>query len=96
MEDAFHRFHSFKDVVILWQASKKAKAKANALRTKLMKKRNVDKETNAESWTPSNRRREMNPWLDYISHQTDISKESDADLNFQKINLMSPWAEQIR
>jgi hypothetical protein len=61
-----------------------------------MKKRTVDKETNADSWTPSKKRREMNAWRDDISHKIDISKELDADFNFPKIHLMSHWAEQIR
>jgi hypothetical protein len=33
MQDALHRFHTFKDVLLLGRAGKKAKAKANALRT---------------------------------------------------------------
>jgi len=60
MEDALRHFHTFKDVFLLGQASKKAKAKANALRMELVKKRKVDEETNADSWTPSKKRREMN------------------------------------
>jgi len=61
-----------------------------------VKKRNVDEETNAETWTPSRKRREMNAWRDYISHEIDVSKELDADFNFPKIHLMSHWVEQIR
>jgi len=61
-----------------------------------VKKRKVDKEPNADSWTPSKKRREINAWRDYISHEIDISKELDADFNFPKIHLMSHWAEQIR
>jgi len=95
MEDALHRFHTFKDVFVLWRAGKKAKDKADALRPELVKKRKVDEETNAETWTPSKKRREMNAWRDYISHEIDISKELDADFNFPKIHLMSHWAEQI-
>jgi hypothetical protein len=60
MEDALHRFHTFKDVFLLGRDSKKVKAKAYALRTELVKKRKVDKETNAENWMPSTKRREMN------------------------------------
>jgi hypothetical protein len=60
MEDALHRFHTFKDIFLLARAGKKAKAKANALRTDLVKKRKVDEETNAETWTPSKKRRKMN------------------------------------
>jgi len=37
----------------------------------------------------------MNTWQDYISHMIDVSKELDADLNFPKIHLMSPWVKQI-
>jgi hypothetical protein len=88
MEDALHRFHTFKDVFLLGRARKKEKAKANTLRTELMKKRKVDKETNAETLMPSKKRRKINPWRDYISHQIDISKELYADFNFPKIHLM--------
>jgi len=59
MEDALHSFHSFKDVILLVRAAIKAKAKANALRTELVKKRTVDKETNAETWMPSKTRHDM-------------------------------------
>jgi hypothetical protein len=52
MEDALHRFHTFEDVFLLWRAGQKAKAKANALRMELVKKRKVDDETYAETWTP--------------------------------------------
>jgi len=96
MEDALHRFHTFKDVFLLGPAGKKATAKANALKTELVKKRKVDEETNAETWTLSKKRREMNAWWDYISHEIDVSKEFDADFNFPKIHLISHWVEQIR
>jgi len=49
MEDALHRFHTFKDVFLLGGAGKQGKAKANALTTELVKKRKVDEEPNAES-----------------------------------------------
>jgi len=42
MEDPLRRFHTFKDVFLLGRANKKAKAKANALKTELVKKRKVD------------------------------------------------------
>ena len=61
-----------------------------------MKKRKVDEETNAETWTLSKKRREMNAWHDYISHEIDDSKELDADFHFSKMNLMSHWVTQIR
>jgi hypothetical protein len=95
MEDALHRFHTFKDVFLLRRSGKKAKANANALRTKLVKKRKVDEETNAETWMLSKKRRKMNAWPDYISHEIEISKELDADFIFPKIHLMSHWAEQV-
>jgi hypothetical protein len=92
MEDTLHRFRTIKDVFLLGQAGKKAKPKANALRTELVEKQKVDEETNAETWTASKKQREMNAWWDYISHKVDISKELDADFNFPKIHLMSHWA----
>jgi hypothetical protein len=91
-----HRFHTFKDVFLLGRASKKAKAKANAQRMELPMKRKVDEETNAETWTPSKKWREINPWRDYITHEIDVSKELDADINFPKIHFVSHWVEQIR
>jgi len=95
MEDTLHRFHTFKNVFLLGQAGNKAKAKANALRIELVKKRKIDEETNAATWTPSKKRREMNAWREYISHEIDVSKELDADFNFPKIHLRSHWVEQI-
>jgi hypothetical protein len=64
MDDALCPSHTVKDDFLLGQARKRVKAKGNGMRTKLIKKRNVDKETNAEIWTPSNKRREMNAWQD--------------------------------
>jgi len=95
MEDALRRFHTFKDVFLLGRAAKKAKAKAHALRMEVLKKRKVDEETIAETWTPSKKRRDMNAWRDYISHKIDVSKELDADFNFPKIHLMSHWVQQM-
>ena len=96
MEDDFRRFHIFKDVFLIGPAGKKAKAKANALRTEIVEKRKVDEETNAETWTPSQKRCEMNAWRDYISDEIDVSKVLDADFNIPKIDLMSHWVEHIR
>jgi len=96
MDDAWHRFHTLKDVFLLGRAGKKAKAKANALRTELVKKRRVDEETNAETRTPSKKRGKINARWDYISHKIDVSKELDADFNFPKIHLRSHWVKQIR
>jgi hypothetical protein len=75
MADALRQFHTFNDVVLLGRAGKKAKAKANAPRTELMKMRKVDEETDAETWMPSKKRGKMNAWRDYICHEIDVSKE---------------------
>jgi len=72
MDDALCHFHTFKDVFLPGRASKKVKAKANALRTELMKTQNVDKETNTETSTPSKKWCEMNAWRDYITHGIDV------------------------
>jgi hypothetical protein len=96
IENALRLFHTFKDVFLLGQAGKKAKAKPNPLKTELIKKRKVDKDTNAETWMPSNKQHEMNTWGVYISHRIDVSKELDADFNIQKIHLMYYWVEAIR
>jgi hypothetical protein len=53
MGDALHHFQTFKDVFLLGRTRKKAKAKANALRTEHVKKRMVYEETHGETWTPS-------------------------------------------
>jgi hypothetical protein len=95
MEEAWHRFHTFKDGFLLGRTRPKGQAEPNALRTELVKNRKVDEETNAETWTPSNKRREINAGCDYISHNIDISKELDSNFNFPKIHLMSHWAEQV-
>jgi len=95
-EDALHRFHTFKDVFLLMQAGNNVTAKANALRTELLKKQKVDKETNADTWTPSKKRHETNTWRDYISHTIDVSKELDTDFNFPTIHMMYHWVKQIR
>jgi len=68
----------------------------HTLRMELVKQRTVDEETHGETWTPSTKQREMNCWLDYISHGIDVSKELDADFNLPKIHLMSHCVEQIR
>jgi hypothetical protein len=86
--DALRGFHTFKEVVLLGRASKKAMAVANALRTALVKKRKVDEKTNTETWTPT-KWREMNAWQEYLSHNIEITKELDADFNFPKIHLLS-------
>jgi len=72
-----------------------AKARANALRTELLKKRKVDVETNAETGTSCKKRHEMNAWREYITHEIGVSKVLDADFNFPKIHLMSHWVKQI-
>jgi hypothetical protein len=96
MEDVLGRFHTFKDVFLLGRSGKTAKAKANALRTELGMKQKLDDETNVETWMTSKKRREMNPWRDYISHEIDVSKELDVEFNLPQIHFMSHWVEQIR
>jgi len=96
MEDALHHFHTFKGVFFLGRAGKEAKPKANTRRIELVKKRKVDEERNAETWMLSKKRRQMNAWREYISHEIDISKELNADFNCLKIHVMSHWAEQVR
>jgi len=38
----------------------------------------------------------MNAWWYYITHEINVSKEQDADLNGPKSHLMSHWVRQIR
>jgi hypothetical protein len=95
LEDALHRVHPFRDVFLLGRARQMGKATANALRMELVKKRQLDKETTAETWTPSKKWCEMNTWHDFISHEIDVSKELDADFIFGKINLITYWVKQI-
>jgi len=93
--DALRCVHGFKEDFLLGRASTKAKAKANALRTELVKKRKVDEETNVETGTPSKMQRETNTWQDYISHEKAVSKELTAICNLPKIHLMSHWVKMI-
>ena len=72
-----------------------AKAKANALKTEFVKKRKLEDEANAVIWMLSKMWCQMNAWRDFISHEIDVPKESDADCNFLKIHLMSHWVKQI-
>jgi len=60
------------------------------------KKGNIDKETIPDTWTQCKKRWWMNVSRDYISHKMDISKEFDADFNFQEIHLMLHRVGQIR
>jgi len=64
IEDALHCFHTFRDVWLLRQASNKAKAEVNTLRTERVKNRKVEEEKNAEISMPSKKRREMITWQD--------------------------------
>jgi len=96
MEDAMHRFHIFKDVFLLGRAGNKVKAKAIALRTELVKKRKVDEEIDAKTWMQSKKRREMNTWRDYISHEIHVFKESEANFHHPMILLMSHSVKEIR
>jgi len=96
MQDALCCVHTFKDGFLLGPAGKEKKVKANTLGTELVKKQQVDEETNVQTWMPFKEHREMNACRDYISHKIDVSKELDTDLYFLKIHLMSHWVEQIR
>jgi hypothetical protein len=69
MEDTLYHFHTFKIVFLPGHASKTAKTKANVLRTELMQKGKVDKETNAETWTPSKKLNVMKAGRNSISRQ---------------------------
>jgi len=71
------------------------KAKANALRMEKVTKRKVDEGTNAETWTPSKKRRDLIAWWDFISDQLDVSKVLDTNFIFTKIHLMSHLPQQI-
>jgi len=95
MEDTLCSFQTIKEDFLLDRASKKSKAKANTLRKELIRKRKVDKERNAQTWTLSKKGHRMNAWWDYISHEIEVSKELAADFNFPTIHLMSHWVEQI-
>jgi hypothetical protein len=95
MDGAFSCFPPFNHGFLIRRASEMAKAKAIALIIKLVKKQQVDEETNAEHWPPSTKRCEMNRWYDYISHDIDVSKELHPDFNLPKIHLMSHWVEQL-
>jgi hypothetical protein len=95
MEDDVNGFHTLRDDFSLRRASKKVKAKAKALGTELVKMRNVDEDTNAETWTPSQLLHEMNSLREYLSSKIDISEEFDAEFNFPKIHLMPHSAERI-
>jgi len=95
VEDTLHCVHTFNDIFWLGRASQKAKAKANALRIDLMKKRKVDEKTHAETWKRSKYYCEINSLQDNISNQIDGSKGLEADFNFRKIHLIYHWVKQI-
>jgi hypothetical protein len=62
MEDTLCHFHTFKGVSLLRRHGKKVKANGNSLGTELVKNQKVEEETNADTRTPSNKQREINPW----------------------------------
>jgi hypothetical protein len=95
MEDVLPYVHTIKDVCLLGRAGEKAKAKANALSTELVKILMVIKKTNAATVRPCTQGREIQNWGDYISHEIAVSKELDADITFPKIYLITYWVEQI-
>jgi hypothetical protein len=88
LEDALHRFHTIKDIVLLGRACKSPTAEANTQRKQLLKKRKVDEETNGDTSMPSQEWHERNAWRDNISHKIDVSKELDTNFTFLKIQMM--------
>jgi hypothetical protein len=95
MDDALHHFHTLKELCFVGRAGTKAKAKPNALRTELMKKRKGDKGTNAETLTPSKKQLKINTSQDYISHEIDILNVLDADFKCPKIHLIYHCTQEI-
>jgi len=95
MEDAMQHFHTFKEDFLLGQAGIKEMAKANALRTEPMTKRNIEKETNLKASMALKKWREMNACHDFITYEIDYPKESDADFMFLQIHMMSHWVKYI-
>jgi len=75
MGDNLHCFHPCKDVFLLRQASKLAKAKGNVLVTEFLQNGKVAEERKTETWTLSKKRSEMNVWRDNVSHKIGVSKE---------------------
>jgi len=95
VEDTFCHFHAFKDVFLLGRGSTNAKEKLNSLKIELVNKRKLDKETNAEIWSLTKTKHEMNAWRDYLSLKIGVSKQLDANFNFLTIHLMCHLVEQI-
>jgi len=95
MQDVLHWALALKDVFVFGLAGKMVKAKDNPLGTELLKKKKVDEETNAETWTPSKKWHKMNTWQDYMNQQTDVPKELDADFKYPKIYLITHSVKQI-
>jgi hypothetical protein len=96
MDDTMGRFQTIKDVLILRRTGKQAKAKAYALCTEPVKKRKIDKETNADTWMQSNMRGDLNGWQDYINHVMDVSMGFDSNFNHPMIYMLCHSVEQIR
>lgn len=96
VEDLLNRFHTIKDVFVLGQMGKMAKAKANAHRMELGKKRKLDNKRHSATSTPSKKQRETNAWWDYISHRIHDSKELYDDFHVPMIHLMFHSVEQTR
>jgi hypothetical protein len=95
MEDAFRCNLTYTDAFSLGRAGKLAKAKYNAVRMELVKKRRVDKKTHAEIWTPSTKLYKMSAWWYAMSNNIDVPKRLDADVNSPKIHMMADRVYQI-
>jgi len=95
MEGTFGHVPTLKDVFLLGRAGNKVKAKANTLRMERLQKRQVNEETNDESWSPFMQPGKMNASQDFNSQEITVCKELDADFNFPTIHSLSHWVEQI-
>jgi hypothetical protein len=95
MENSLHSSHPFKDVSLLVRAGKHMMAKPNALKTEPVTNRTVADDTNSSTSMPSKKRREMNVWWDYISHEIYVFNELDGNFNFPEIPFIFHWVKEI-
>jgi hypothetical protein len=57
----------------------------------MVRKRDVDVETNTETWTTFKKQHEMNAWQAYIRQMICVFQELDANFNCMKIQWMTDW-----
>jgi hypothetical protein len=55
----------------------------------------VDEETYSETWSLSKKRRNMNAWQNYNSHEIEVSLECNVNFNRLKLHLMSHGVKRI-